>query len=171
MIQDHTKTSHELKAFVQNGTVKADIPTSFDYSHQKKMDALTEADGANFAGTYINDQTTAHKDAVDLFERYAKGGDNDTLKQWASQTLPTLRRHLEMAESLTNAGARHESENKGSEKGASAEATGRSAYDNPAADPSVAPSDDPAFSGERPSGSPAFTGQPTPTGQTSKSKP
>jgi putative membrane protein len=43
---------------------------------------------------------SAHKDAVGLFERYAKGGDNEALKQWASATLPTLRLHLEMAQDM-----------------------------------------------------------------------
>ncbi len=136
MIEDHTKTSNELKGLVQSGAVKGDIPTGLDDSHQKKLDALTEADNANFAGTYVNDQMTAHKAAVDVFERYAKGEENDTLKQWASRTLPALKHHLEMAESLNNAAARHESENRGSEMGAPAKA-GRSAYDHPEADPKV----------------------------------
>jgi putative membrane protein len=33
-----------------------------------------------------------------LFERYAKTGDNATLKAWASPTPPTLKHRLEMAE-------------------------------------------------------------------------
>jgi putative membrane protein len=45
-------------------------------------------------------QVSAHKDAVSLFERYAKGGDDPKLKDWASKMLPTLRHHLEMAQNL-----------------------------------------------------------------------
>ena len=45
-------------------------------------------------------QVSAHKDAVSLFERYAKGGDNTALKDWAGKTLPTLQHHLEMAQEL-----------------------------------------------------------------------
>jgi putative membrane protein len=45
-------------------------------------------------------QLSAHKDAVSLFERYAKGGDDPDLKSWAGKTLPTLKHHLEMAQSL-----------------------------------------------------------------------
>jgi putative membrane protein len=37
---------------------------------------------------------------VSLFERYAKGGDNAKLKDWADKTLPTLRHHLNMANDL-----------------------------------------------------------------------
>jgi putative membrane protein len=43
---------------------------------------------------------SGHKDAVSLFERYSKSGDNPKLKDWAGKTLPTLRHHLEMAQDL-----------------------------------------------------------------------
>jgi putative membrane protein len=45
-------------------------------------------------------QTGSSSDAVSLFERYAKGGDNPKLKDWAGKTLPTLQHHLEMAQNL-----------------------------------------------------------------------
>jgi hypothetical protein len=43
-------------------------------------------------------QVSAHKDAVSLFERYAKGGEDPKLKDWAGKTLPALKHHLEMAQ-------------------------------------------------------------------------
>jgi len=45
-------------------------------------------------------QVSAHKDAVSLFERYAKGGDNPKLQDWAGKTLPALHHHLEMAQAI-----------------------------------------------------------------------
>jgi putative membrane protein len=45
-------------------------------------------------------QVSAHKDAVSLFERYAKGGDNAKLKDWEGKTLPALQHHLEMAQNM-----------------------------------------------------------------------
>jgi len=100
MITDHTKTSTELKQLVSSGKVKADVPTVLDRSHQSKLDKLKDASGKDFNSDYASDQVSAHKDAVSLFERYAKGGDNSDLKDWASKTLPTLKHHLEMAEGL-----------------------------------------------------------------------
>jgi putative membrane protein len=47
-------------------------------------------------------QVSAHKDAVSLFERYAKGGDNPKLKDWAGKTLPALQHHLEMTQTMKN---------------------------------------------------------------------
>ena len=45
-------------------------------------------------------QVKAHEKAVSLFEAYAAGGDNDDLKDWAEDTLPTLKEHLEEANGL-----------------------------------------------------------------------
>jgi putative membrane protein len=71
-----------------------------DSSHQKMLDKLKGLNGADFTQQYDKDQVSAHKDAVSLFRRYAKGGDNDALKDWAGKTLPALERHLEMAQNL-----------------------------------------------------------------------
>jgi putative membrane protein len=91
MVADHTKTSTELKGLVSSGKVQAQLPTALNSSHQSKLDKLKDFDSM---------QVSAHKDAVSLFERYAKGGDNADLKDWAGKTLPALKHHLEMAEDL-----------------------------------------------------------------------
>jgi putative membrane protein len=100
MVTDHTKTSTELKTLVSSGKVKADLPTALDSSHQSKLDKLKGESGKDFSSDYDSMQVSAHKDAVSLFERYAKGGDNSDLKDWAGKTLPVLKHHLEMAENL-----------------------------------------------------------------------
>jgi putative membrane protein len=99
MVTDHTKTSTELKALVSGG-VKAEIPASLDSAHQKKVDKLKDAKADGFTSDYASMQVSAHKDAVSLFERYAKGGEDPKLKEWAGKTLPHLQHHLEMAQNL-----------------------------------------------------------------------
>jgi hypothetical protein len=54
----------------------------------------------DFPGYYDPMQVSAHKDAVSLFDRYSKSGDNSKLKDWAGKTLPTLQHHLQMVEDL-----------------------------------------------------------------------
>jgi putative membrane protein len=61
---------------------------------------LRDAKPEDFAATYDPMQVSAHRDAVSLFERYAKGGNNNALKGWAGKTLPVLQHHLEMAQAL-----------------------------------------------------------------------
>jgi putative membrane protein len=100
MIADHTKTSTELKAMISSGDVKAEIPAALDSSSQSKLDKLRGAKPEDFPGQYDPMQVSAHKDAVSLFERYAKSGDNTKLKEWAGKTLPALQHHLEMAQGM-----------------------------------------------------------------------
>jgi len=100
MVTDHTKTSTELKGLVSSGKVKADVPTALDSSHQSKLDKLKSENGKDFSSDFDSMQVSAHKDAVSLFQRYAKGGDNAYLKDWAGKTLPALQHHLDMAEKL-----------------------------------------------------------------------
>jgi putative membrane protein len=105
MVTDHTKTTNDLKAMVASGDVKAEIPATLDSSSQSKLDKLRDAKPDQFSSEYDSMQVSAHKDAVSLFERYSKSGDNPKLKDWAGKTLPTLQHHLEMAEALKNSKA------------------------------------------------------------------
>ena len=85
---------------VSSGKVKAELPSALDSSHQSKLDKLKDNSGKNFSSDFDSYQVSAHKDAVSLFERYAKGGDNADLKDWTGKTLPALKHHLEMAQDL-----------------------------------------------------------------------
>jgi len=100
MVTDHTQTSSELKALVSGGDIHATLPAAPDSASQQKIDKLKAAAPADFRSDYDSMQVSAHKDAVSLFERYAKGGDNPKLKDWAQKTLPHLQHHLEMAKAL-----------------------------------------------------------------------
>jgi putative membrane protein len=98
MVADHTTASEELAA--QAKSEKFSVPTTLDDSDQGKIDKLRGLAGADFSKQYMDYQVSAHKDAVSLFQRYGKGGDNSKLKAWAVTTLPTLQHHLDMAEEL-----------------------------------------------------------------------
>src|SRR5882757_8571823 len=87
MLTDHTKTSSELKSMVP-AEMKGEIPTALDDASQKKLTKLRDAKPEDFATEYDPMQVSAHKDAVSLFERYAKGGENGQLKDWAGKILP-----------------------------------------------------------------------------------
>ena len=100
MIKDHTATSDELKGLVSRGKVQVNLQAAMDKAHGAKLDKLNSLSGADFTKAYEDMQVSAHKDAVSLFERYAKGGDNVDLKAFAAKTLPHLREHLKMAQDL-----------------------------------------------------------------------
>jgi putative membrane protein len=98
MVTDHTKTSAQLKTEAQAANIP--VPTAIDSSTQSKLDRLANLDGSAFTKEYLDYQVSAHKDAVSLFQRYGKGGDNAQLKSWAVTTLPALQHHLDMAQGL-----------------------------------------------------------------------
>ena len=76
------------------------LPAVMDKAHWAKLDKLNSLNGADFTKAYEDMQVSAHKDAVSLFERYAKGGENADLKAFAAKTLPHLQEHLKLAQDL-----------------------------------------------------------------------
>jgi putative membrane protein len=100
MVQDHKKTSSELKALLKTTKVDAQLPTQLDAEHQAKLDQMKNLSGAEFDKAYDQAQQEGHRKAVALFEAYAQNGDNPQLKQWAAKTLPHLKQHMAMAEKL-----------------------------------------------------------------------
>jgi putative membrane protein len=91
MVQDHQTTSQELKALVDSSKVKATLPIALDDKPQKMLDDLRAKNGKDFDQAYDHAQQQTHQEAVDLFEKYADGGDNADLKKWAAKTLPHLK--------------------------------------------------------------------------------
>jgi putative membrane protein len=100
MVQDHQKTSSELKGLVEGSMVKLTLPTSLDSEHQNMLNELNAKSGKDFGQTYDQIQVKAHREAVALFEAYSKSGEDSELKTWAGKTLPHLKEHLSMAEKL-----------------------------------------------------------------------
>jgi putative membrane protein len=100
MIEDHTKTTTELKAAVSKGEARATLPTAMSSSQQSMIAKLNDLHGADFDKQYRSDQVGAHKDAVSLFQRYGKSGTDAGLMDWAATAEPVLEHHLEMAQKL-----------------------------------------------------------------------
>ena len=100
MIKDHMQASTELKGLLTGGKVQATAPTKLDTAHQDKLDKLAKLDGKAFTDEYNDLQVSAHQEAVSLFERYGKEGDDPDLKAFANKHLPHLQQHLKMAQDL-----------------------------------------------------------------------
>ncbi|MBK5956961.1 hypothetical protein CCR97_01840 [Rhodoplanes elegans] len=100
MIVAHLKTAAELRGLHESAKIDGALPTELDAAHRAKVDQLRVLDGPAFREAYVKMQRDAHRDAVALFQAYARSGDNPELKQWAETTLPALKHHLEMARAL-----------------------------------------------------------------------
>ena len=104
MITDHTKTSDRLKAILAS---KSGLkpPTALDATHRGLLNRLRSASGSSFDHLYVQQQVGAHQQAVMLFTSESQNGKDSDLKNFASETLPTLQQHLTMAQQLQKGGA------------------------------------------------------------------
>jgi putative membrane protein len=100
MIDDHTKAGDAFGDALKSAKTPMTPPTDLDKSHQKDMDKLGKLQAASFDKQYIKMQVSAHKDAVKLFTDYSKKGDDASLKNFATTTLPTLQQHLDSVNKL-----------------------------------------------------------------------
>jgi putative membrane protein len=100
MVEAHSKTTQDLTGIVKAQGIKVELPTKLDSKHQNLIDDLNNASNETFDSTYAKQQVDAHKDAVDLFEKYAKDGDKADLKKFARTTLPVIQQHLDEAKKL-----------------------------------------------------------------------
>lgn len=100
MITDHTAAAEKLRAVARLQGVGGDKANALSAAHQADMDRLERASAGDFDALYLDVQTKAHEDAISLFKNYAEKGDDQQLKQFAAQTLPTLESHLEHVKAL-----------------------------------------------------------------------
>ena len=100
MISAHTASTAKLKstAAAQNPPITPDDTLAPD--QQMKLDNLKALKGADFDAAYSAAQVEAHQKALDALNAYAAGGDNDALKKLASDMVPTVTAHLNMAKGL-----------------------------------------------------------------------
>ena len=108
MVNDHSKANSHLKELAAAANIP--LPDAPDAQDEAMRERLDKAQGNAFDRDYIRGQITAHQETAQLFEYEIGSGQDTRLKNFASQTLPVIMRHLEMAQQietqLTGAAAR-----------------------------------------------------------------
>lgn len=97
MIDDHTASNAELKAYADNKNVLS--PTELDNKQRKCYYKLSKLQGPDFDKKYLKTLKKSHKKAICIHKKAAKKATDPELKSWASQKVPQLQHHLEMVES------------------------------------------------------------------------
>jgi putative membrane protein len=102
MIDDNTKAGDQLKQTLQQAGANQTPPEgmTLDSKHQEMLNKLKSASGKEFDRMYVQQQRQAHKEAVSLFQTYAKNGKDEKLKNFAQETLPTLKEHEQHVQKL-----------------------------------------------------------------------
>ncbi len=98
MVDEHTRTSEHLQGILRTTNMKT--PSTLDAEHQKMVEELQSMPDSNFDHRYLSMQIAAHEKAIKLFSDYAQRGMDAALKSFASDTLPTLKEHLNEANQL-----------------------------------------------------------------------
>lgn len=98
MVQDHTKANQQLMQLANKHGVTP--PTELEGKHKKAQERLSGLSGDGFDKSYMDQMVKDHKETIDLFEKQAKRGKAADVKQFAEQTLPTLREHLKEAQRI-----------------------------------------------------------------------
>ena len=117
MIRDHTKAGEELKRIATAHSIP--MPAGVDDEHRELMGRLMQLRGAEFDREYMKTMVESHEDVIDRLQTRASedrfGDDKGTvrpersnnpveaaLNQWASNTLPVARQHLEEAKRIND---------------------------------------------------------------------
>lgn len=96
MVDDHTKANDSLKMAAAKNDVT--LPNKLDDKDQDTYDHLSKLSGQEFDRAYSRDLVKDHKTDIEMFRHEANRGKDPAIKQFASQTLPTLESHLRQSE-------------------------------------------------------------------------
>jgi len=98
MVDDHSRAGDKLKeaAFKENVM----LPTDISAKDQAIYDRLSKLNGSAFDRAYAKNMVKDHQADVAAFQKEANGGKSESLKSFASDTLPTLQDHLKEAKEM-----------------------------------------------------------------------
>jgi len=110
MVDDHSKANDKLKEVASRESIT--LPNDLSAKDQASYDRLSKLNGAAFDRAFARDMVKDHETDVAAFQKEANGGKTDSLKSFASETLPTLENHLKQAkEMMKNVGGTSASKN------------------------------------------------------------
>jgi putative membrane protein len=81
-------------------TMSTGILATLQSAHQRTMEQLRSATGAEFDRQYVRAQVAAHTQALDILRRMESSAQNAQLKQNVSQTISVVQGHLDRANQL-----------------------------------------------------------------------
>lgn len=98
LVDDHTKANDQAKQLAMALNVPVPEGTTPEADSEFKM--ATGMSGAGFDKDFLADMVKGHQKAIDMFQQEADSSDPAQVTDFAKQTLPTLKKHLQTAQSL-----------------------------------------------------------------------
>jgi putative membrane protein len=97
MQADHSKINEQLKKIAAKKGV--DLPDAPSGEHKRTLDKLSKLSGREFDEEYMEAMVDDHKEDIEKFETAAEKARDPDVKKFAADTLPVLKKHLELAQS------------------------------------------------------------------------
>ena len=98
LIDNHIKMNQSLKSIARDQSIT--LPTNLLSRDQALQYKLQNLSGVRFERTYLKAMVQNHKHDLKGFRKEAKSGKNPQIKEFASQSLPVLRIHLDQAKAV-----------------------------------------------------------------------
>jgi putative membrane protein len=105
LVTDHTNDYQQLGMLASKAG--ATIPKGLDAQHEKMIAPFEKLKGAAFDRRYAREMVAGHTKAITEYKRAAQDAQNADIKAYATQTLPTLEKHLQAAKDLAKPAAKH----------------------------------------------------------------
>lgn len=100
IVRDHSKSEKQLEKIAHQSALA--IPSGLSDEQSKLKSRLEGLSGAEFDKEYIAAMVEDHKKDIEEFSKIASTGYDPQLKHYVNQSLPTLKAHLKMAETVAN---------------------------------------------------------------------
>ena len=101
MVTDHTAAGAKLKDAAQKENIT--LPLEMNSEDSAAYTRLSQLSGAAFDREYASAMVKDHETDVAEFQKEISSGKNESIKQFAVQTLPTLTEHLKLAREMEKA--------------------------------------------------------------------
>ena len=100
MVDDHTRANNQVADLARARNIT--LPSQPDTRHREAAERLMTMRGDDFDRQYLQIMLDDHQQTVAKLEQRASDAQDPEIPRFASQTLPTLREHLEMVRGLVN---------------------------------------------------------------------
>jgi putative membrane protein len=98
IVDDHTKINDALRALAESKQVP--LPTSLSADAQKQAAEVKKLDGKKFDQAWAKAMVKDHQKAVETFTTASKQAQDADTQKFATDTLPALNTHLQMAQKV-----------------------------------------------------------------------
>lgn len=98
MVNDHSKADDQLKAAASQSNMT--VLSKMSAKDQELYNRLSKLSGSDFDREYATEMVNDHTHDIAAFRKEAANGQDEAIKNFASQTLPTLEEHLKLARGM-----------------------------------------------------------------------